>query len=212
MSLSPHPYPATRTAVVLIDPLNDFLAPNGKLNGQIGPMLDRTGLHAQLARLAAGAREAGVTVFYAPHGLHEGVFDDVRHVLPRFRFAVDNQVFWEGTDGADFYPPLRPQEGDVVVGRHHMFDSFAGTDLHEQLTARGIEHVVLAGLTSQTCVEGTGRHALEAGYHVTFLTDAVADFTEEAHRAALEISYPTFGHEVTTVDGFLAAVVPAPAA
>ncbi|MFJ9559092.1 cysteine hydrolase family protein [Streptomyces fuscichromogenes] len=129
-------------------------------------------------------------------------------MLPRFRFAMDNQVFWEGTYGADFYPPLRPQDGDVVAGRHHMFDAFAGTDLHERLGGRGIEKVVLAGLTSQTCVEGTGRHALEAGYHVTFLVDAVAEFTEEAHRAALDISYPTFGHEAVTVDEFLAAIEP----
>ncbi|MFE3263525.1 cysteine hydrolase [Streptomyces sp. NPDC059215] len=204
-------YPHARTALVLIDPLNDFLAEDGKLSGQIGPMLERTDLRAQLIRLAEAARQAGVTVFYAPHGLHEGVFDDVRHVLPRFRFAVDNQVFWEGTYGADFYPALHPQEGDVVVSRHHMFDSFAGTDLQDQLAARGIEYVVLAGLTSQTCAEGTGRHALEAGYHVTFLTDAVAEFTEEAHRAALEISYPTYGHEVTTIDEFLAAVEASPA-
>ncbi|MFE5140609.1 isochorismatase family cysteine hydrolase [Streptomyces fagopyri] len=204
-------YPHARTALVLIDPLNDFLAEDGKLSGQIGPMLERTDLRAQLIRLAEAARRAGVTVFYAPHGLHEGVFEDVRHVLPRFRFAVDNQVFWEGTHGADFYPALHPQEGDVVVSRHHMFDSFSGTDLQDQLAARGIEYVVLAGLTSQTCVEGTGRHALEAGYHVTFLTDAVADFTEEAHRAALEISYPTYGHEVTTIDEFLAAVEASPA-
>jgi nicotinamidase-related amidase len=66
--------------------------------------------------------------------------------------------------------------------------------------------VIIAGLTSQTCVEGTGRDALEAGYHVTFLSDAVADFTEAAHRAALDISYPTFGHETLTVDAFLDAV------
>ena len=73
--------------------------------------------------------------------------------------------------------------------------------------AHGIEKVVLAGLTSQTCIEGTGRHALEAGYHVTFLTDAVADFTEKAHRVALEISYPTFGHAVITIDEFLQSLL-----
>ncbi|MEU1619529.1 cysteine hydrolase [Streptomyces sp. NPDC005722] len=202
-------YPAARTALVAVDLLNDFLAEDGKLAGQIGPVLEESGLRSRLARLLTGAREAGVTVFHAPHGLKEGVFDDLRHVLPRFRFAVDNEVFWEGSRGGDFYPPLRPRQGDVVVGRHRMFDAFSGTGLHEQLRAHAIEKVVLAGLTSQTCIEGTGRHALEAGYHVTFLSDAVADFTEEAHRAALEISYPTYGHEVTTVDRFLAAVEPA---
>ena len=81
-----------------------------------------------------------------------------------------------------------------------------GTDLNEKLKARGIEKVILAGLTSQTCVEGTGRHAIEAGYHLTFLTDAVAEFNEKAHLAALEISYPTFGFKVLTIDEFLGAI------
>src|SRR6516225_5442755 len=78
-----------------------------------------------------------------------------------------------------------------------------GTNLEAKLKTRGIEKVIFAGITSQTCVEGTGRHALEAGYHLTFLRDAVAEFTDEAHRAATDISYPTFGHEVLTVDEFL---------
>jgi len=47
---------------------------------------------------------------------------------------------------------------------------------------------------------------LEAGFHVTFLIDAVADFTDPAHRAAIGISYPIFGHEVTTIDRFLASI------
>ncbi len=81
-----------------------------------------------------------------------------------------------------------------------------GTDLNEKLKARGIEKIILAGLTSQTCVEGTGRRAIEAEYHLTFLTDAVAEFNEKAHLAALEISYPTFGHEVLTIDEFLGAI------
>jgi hypothetical protein len=46
---------------------------------------------------------------------------------------------------------------------------------------------------------------LEAGFHVTFLIDAVADFTDPAH-AAIGISYPIFGHEVTTIDRFLASI------
>lgn len=66
-----------------------------------------------------------------------------------------------------------------------------------------IERVVLAGLTSHTCVEGTGRHALEAGFHVPFLSDGMADFTEAALRAAIDLSYPTFGHPTLTIDAFL---------
>jgi len=199
-------YPTDVSALILVDVLNDFLADDGKLAPQIGPMVEKLNLKANLQRLLEGARSAGVKIFFAPHGVDEHSFDDVRYIHPRFQFGLDNKVFWIGSYGADFYPPLKPQPGEVVLQHHRMFDSFHGTDLHDQLRVHGIEKVIFAGLTSQTCIEGTGRHALEAGYHVTFLVDGVAEFTEKAHRAALEISYPTFGHEAITIDEFLQSI------
>ena len=199
-------YPAETSALILVDVLNDFLAEEGKLNGMIRPMLNELALIPTLERLVSAAREAGLTIVYAPHGLDEHSFDDIKHLHPRMQMTLDNQVFWRGSHGADFYPSLRPQPGDVVTSHHRMFNSFNGTDMDEQLKRRGIEKVILAGLTSHTCVEGTGRHAIEAGYHVTFLTDAVADFTPQDHRAAVEIAYPKFGHEAFTVADFLTAL------
>jgi nicotinamidase-related amidase len=76
-----------------------------------------------------------------------------------------------------------------------------------ELRIKSIQKLVFAGLTSHTCVEGTGRQATELGYHLTFIRDGVVEFTDEAHLAAIGISYPTFGHEVLTVEEFLAAVV-----
>jgi len=199
-------YSTSNSALVLVDVLNDFMADDGKLAGMIGPMIEKHHLKKNLQRLLNGVRKAGFKTIYAPHGADEHSFDGIPHIHPRFQFGIDNKVFWIGSYGADFYEPLRPKQGDIIVGRHHMFDSFNGTGLEEQLRTNGIEKVVLAGLTSQTCIEGTGRHALEAGFHVTFLTDAVSDFTDAAHRAAIEISYPTYGHEVITIDDFLAAI------
>ncbi|PRY04478.1 isochorismatase family cysteine hydrolase [Paraburkholderia sp. BL25I1N1] len=194
------------SALILVDVLNDFLAADGKINPGIRDQMKEVNLIENLTRLIAGARAAGLQIAYAPHGLHEHSFDDVKYVPVRMQRAMEHHMFWMGEYGADFYEPFRPQAGDIVTGRHRTFNAFMGTDLDAQLKARGIEKVILAGLTSQTCVEGTGRHATEAGYHLTFLTDAVAEFTAEAHKAALEISYPTFGHEVLTVDTFLAAI------
>jgi ureidoacrylate peracid hydrolase len=189
-------YDTANTALILIDVLNDFLADDGKLNEEIGQMRDELDLRSHLLRLLEGARAAGVKTFYAPHGLDEHRFDDVKYVHPTFQGGMARHLFWKGSYGADFYEPLKPIDGDVVVGRHRMYNSFVGTDLDDLLASNGIEKVVLAGLTTQSCVEGTGRHALDAGYHVTFLTDAVAEFTDAAHRAAIELSYPRFGHAV----------------
>ncbi|GAA5023050.1 cysteine hydrolase family protein [Streptomyces siamensis] len=199
-------YTPETTALLVIDLLNDFMADDGKLNGQIGHMIKKLDLVKQLQRLTDGARERNLKVSFAPHGVDEHSFDDVKHILPRFQFGIDNQVFWKGTYGAQFFPPLRPKADDIVLAHHRGFDSFFGTDLGEQLTRHGIEKLVLAGFTSATCVEGTGRHALEAGYHVTFVNDAVGDFTEQAHRAALDVAYPTFGHESLTVAEFLSSI------
>jgi nicotinamidase-related amidase len=199
-------YPTDVSALVLVDVLNDFLAKDGKINSRIQDQIEQVGFIANMIRLLSGARAAGLQIVYAPHGLHEHSFDDVKYVPLRMQGAMENHIFWEGEYGSDFYEPFRPQNGDIVASRHRTFNAFMGTDLDAQLKARGIEKLILAGLTSQTCVEGTRRHATEAGYHLTFLKDAVAEFTPDAHRAAIDISYPTFGHEVLTVDEFLASV------
>lgn len=205
------PYSTRDTALLLVDLLNDFLDENGKLAERIGPMLKETELKAHLARLIEGARAAGVTIFYVPHGLDEHSFDDVQHLHPRWQWAMENRIFWKGEWGAAFYEAFAPRPEDTIISRHRTFDGFINTDLLAQLRAHGIEKVVLAGLTSHTCVESAGRHALEEGFHVTFLKDAVAEFTMEAHRAAIDLSYPTFGHAVITIDEFLAAIEPAAA-
>jgi nicotinamidase-related amidase len=199
-------YPRDKSALVLVDVLNDFLADDGKLNSQVKPMVDKMDLKTNLKRLLDGTRAAGIQVVYAPHGLEETTFDDFKYLLPRMQWGKANQVFWKGSPGADFYEPLRPLEGEFIAKRHHIYNSFPNTDLDDYLRSKGIEKVVFAGLTSQTCVEGTGRYALELGYHVTFLRDGVAEFTEKAQAAAIELSYPAFGHEVLTISEFLEAL------
>jgi nicotinamidase-related amidase len=185
---------------------NDFLSPKGKVYSRLAAQFEKVNFIPNVTRLIAGARAAGLQIIYAPHGLNEHGFDDVKYIPTRMVPAIEHHIFWEGEFGGDFNEPFRPQEGDIVTSRHRSFDAFMGTDLNEKLKKRGIEKVIFAGITSQTCVKGTGRHALEAGYQLTFLKDAVAEFTDEAHRAAIDISFPTFGHEVLTVDEFLRLV------
>lgn len=199
-------YPLNKTALILVDVLNEFLSEDGKLNGQVKTMIEQMDLKTNLKNLIAESRKAGIQIVYAPHGLDEHSFENLEHVLPRFQWAKENKIFWKDSKGADFYQDYYPIEGDIIAERHHMFNSFFNTDLDHQLRSKGIENVVLAGFTSQTCVEGTGRHALESGYHVTFLTDAVAEFTQKAQDMAIEISYPSFGHAVLTTAEFTEAL------
>jgi nicotinamidase-related amidase len=60
--------------------------------------------------------------------------------------------------------------------------------------------VILIGLVANTCIEATGRFAMELGYHVTLVTDATAAFSEEGMHAAHAINGPTYAHAILTTD------------
>ncbi|KAM0510800.1 hypothetical protein ACHAPE_010531 [Trichoderma viride] len=110
--------------------------------------------------------------------------------------------FAEGSWGAEIYEGLEPDtgNGDVVVSKHWNSNAFWNTDLEYQLRQRDITHLVLAGLTANTCLESTGRAASECGFHVTMLKDATAAFTIELQEVAMELISPLYANEVLTVD------------
>jgi len=120
--------------------------------------------------------------------------------------AMRDGLFEKGSWGAEIHPDLKPQGGDVMALEHWTSSGFANTDLDFLLKQHGIDHVVLAGMAANTCVEATGRYALELGYHVTYLSDAVATFSKEEQHAAVALNYHRAGHAVMTVDDFLALI------
>jgi len=77
---------------------------------------------------------------------------------------------------------------------------FANTDLDAQLTQRGIEKIILAGLVANTCIEGTAHFGMELGYHVTLIKDATAAFDREGMHAAHEVNGPRFAHAILTTE------------
>lgn len=86
---------------------------------------------------------------------------------------------------------------------------FAGsTDLDLLLRMRGVERVIIAGMTAPGCVEGTARHAVELGYPVTLVTDATAAYSDELMYAAHHLSGPLFADHVLSTDDVIAAIVP----
>lgn len=76
--------------------------------------------------------------------------------------------------------------------------SFSNTDLDVQLRQHGMPHVIVVGLSANTCVESSARHAAELGYHVTLVRDATAAMSAEAMHAAHEINGPTYAHAILT--------------
>ncbi|KAI0550201.1 Isochorismatase-like protein [Xylaria curta] len=154
----------SKTAVLLIDPYNDFLHPDGKLYNRLAESLKDSDTITHLFGAVKAARTAGIPIFYCMHQQTNA------HTFQRWNYLSDSQkvlqsqmVFEEGSFGARYYEGLQPDfdAGDVVVSKHWNSSSFANTDLDYRLRKRGISRLVFAGLVANTCIESTARYAYE---------------------------------------------------
>lgn len=188
-------YARQSTALLLVDPYNDFLSEGGKIWPRVQVIAEEVGLIENLKRLTRAARSARIRVFVVPHRRWEpGDYESWRHPNPTQRAIMQRHSFARGEWGGEWHPDLAPQPGDIVVKEHWAQSGFANTDLDQQLKQHGISHVILVGLLANTCIESTGRYAMELGYHVTLVRDATAAFTREMMHAAHVLNGPTYAH------------------
>ncbi|GAA1211533.1 isochorismatase family cysteine hydrolase [Pseudonocardia alaniniphila] len=202
-----HRYKVSRTALLLVDPYNDFLSEGGKLWEALRPVATEVRLLDNLRAVTAAARASGVVTFVVPHRRWEpGDYDDWDHPNPTQHAIRKRHTFARGEWGGEWHPDLAPRQGDVVIKEHWAQSGFANTDLDFQLKQHGITHVVAIGVLANTCIESTGRFAMELGYHVTLVRDATAAFSLEMMHAAHELNGPTFAHAIVTTDELLAVL------
>jgi nicotinamidase-related amidase len=96
-----------------------------------------------------------------------------------------------------FSPGFEPGPGDLVVAKD-CYSAFVGTDLADQLRSRGIETVLVSGLTTDVCVSSTARDAFQAGFRAITLSDCCAARFPAWHEAALETLGRVFGRVCTS--------------
>ena len=198
-------YPRGRTALLLVDPYNDFLSERGKVFPRIKPIVDEVGLLDNLRRLDGAVRAAGIQVVIVPHRRWEpGDYEDWDHPNPSQRLIMQRHSFARGEWGGEWHPDFAPKPGDLIAGEHWGQSGFAGTNLDFLLKQKGITHVIVVGLLANTCIEATARYASELGYHVTLVRDATAAFKAEMMHAAHELNGPTFAHVIASTDELIA--------
>ncbi len=192
--------PAT-TALVLVDPYNDFYAEDGKIYPRLREVAESVGLHEHTRELLDAVRAAGIQVVIAPHRRwRPGDFERWQHLARPHRSVMNGRLYELGAHGGEWYPDFAPREGDIVASEHWGETGFMHTDLDLHLRQHGIERIILAGLTAPGCVEGTGRWAMELGYAVTLVRDATAAPTLEHLHAATELSGPLYAEVLSTAD------------
>jgi nicotinamidase-related amidase len=196
-------YAADRTALLVVDPYNDFMSEGGKLFNAIKQTADASGMFGNLRSLLPKVRAAKIQVFIVPHHRsHPHDFDNWQHINMFQKAGLPSKAFEVGTWGGEFNPEFGPQQGDVVVKEHWAQSGFANTDLDLQLKQHGIQRIILVGLIANSCIESTGRFGMELGYHVTLVTDATAAFSAEGMKAA-ETNAPMFAHAILTTKELL---------
>jgi nicotinamidase-related amidase len=194
-------YDASTTAILLVDPYNDFLSEGGKLWPRVKAVAEETHLLSHLREVVSTARTQAFKIIFVPHHRWQaGDYVSFDNPSPYQLGSAKAQVFAKDSWGGTFHDDFRPQAGEVVALEHWGSSGFANTDLDLQLKQHSIRRIVLIGMIANTCIESTGRFGMELGYHVTLVKDATAAFSQEAMHAAHTINGPAFAHAIVTTN------------
>ena len=173
-----------RTALVITDPQNDFLSPEGVTWGVVGESVTENNTVDNIETLFRTAKEAGLPVFISPHYYYptdhgwqfEGTLEALMHNIGMFdrKDALSLEGFeGSGADWLDRYKPFIKDGSTVVTSPHKVYGP-ESNDLVLQLRKRGVDKVILAGMSANLCVESHMRELLEQGFEVAVVKDATA--------------------------------------
>ena len=176
---------AGRTAVVITDPQNDFLHPDGVAWGVCGESATENNTIANLQHLMETAVSIGTPLIISPHyyyptdygwTLKGGTLEKLMHDIHMYnrKGALTLEGFENsGADWLDQFKPSINHEKTVVCNPHKVFGP-QNNDLVLQLQKLKIEKVILAGMSANLCVESHLRELLERGFDVVVAADATA--------------------------------------
>ena len=189
------------TALLVIDPYNDFISEGGKLWDRLKAVAEANNCVPHMLQVLNAARKAQLRVFYALHHRYRpGDYETWKYIAPVQKAAWQRKTFEYGTWGGEIRSEFAPQPGDVLALEHWCSSGFANTDLDLQLKKHGIHQLIVIGLIAHTCVEATVRYGAELGYEVTMVKDATASYSDEQMHAALEINIPNYASAIVRTD------------
>ena len=195
------------TALLVIDPYNDFISEGGKVWDRLKGVAEANKCVPHMVQVLDAARKAELRVFYALHHRYRpGDYETWKYIAPIQKAAWSRKTFENGTWGGEIRREFEPQPGDIVALEHWCSSGFANTDLDLQLKKHGIHKLIVMGLIAHTCVEATVRYAAELGYEVTVVKDATASYSDKEMHAALEVNIPNYATAIVTADEVVHAI------
>ena len=183
----------TATALAIVDMQNDCCAVGGSADLAGADLSMYRDITPRIAALADACRRAGVPVIHVRiHTLPDGKSDSPAWIRFRMRanknYDPSNEGIWhftlEGSWGAAFIDELQPQQGDLVVTKFRS-SAFANTNLDLLLRSNGIRTLLVAGCTTEGCVESTVRDACFYDYFPLVVRDCVGSDVPALHEASM---------------------------
>ncbi len=173
-----------RTALLITDPQNDFLSPEGVTWGVVGKSVEANNTVENIERLFKTAKANDIPVFISPHYYFptdhgwqfEGALERMMHNIGMFdRAGALSQEGFEGS-GADWLERYKPyiEDGSTIISSPHKIYGPETNDLVLQLRKRGIDKVILGGMSANLCTESHMRELMEQGFEVAVVSDATA--------------------------------------
>ena len=200
-------YDKVITALLVVDPYNDFISEGGKIWDRIKGVAEANQCIPNMLQVLDAARKAEIRVFYALHHRYRpGDYETWKYIAPIQKAGWMRKSFEFGTWGGEIRPGFEPKPGEIVATEHWCSSGFANTDLDLQLKKHGIHQLIVIGLIAHTCIEATVRFAAELGYDVTMVKDATADYSEDHMHAALDINMPNYASAIVTTDEVIQSI------
>lgn len=200
-------YDKERTALLLIDPYNDFISEGGKAWGRIREVAEANNCVPHMLEVLNAARQAGLRVVYSLHHRYRpGDYETWKYIAPIQKAAWDRKVFEFGTWGGEIRSEFEPRPGEIVAQEHWGSSGFANTDLDMQLKKHAVHQLIVIGLLAHTCLDSTVRYAMELGYEATVIKDATASYSDDHMHAALQIALPNYANAIVSTTDIVESI------
>jgi nicotinamidase-related amidase len=182
-----------RLALVIIDMQRDFLEPGGFGEALGNDVSQLARIVPACAALLSGLRAAGIPIIHTREGHRPDLSDapkaKVERGAPSLRIGDAGpmgRILIRGEAGHDIVAALSPLPGEPVVDKPGK-GAFYQTDLDLMLRNRGIDTLMVAGVTTEVCVHTTIREANDRGYRCIALADCCASYFPEFHAVGLKM-------------------------